>query len=440
MSLSSILSERPGTPDATPQPATILRELAAILESAPFRNSRQCQRLLRYIVEQSLDGHTAALRERVIGMAVFDRRADYDPGQDPVVRIRAADVRKRLAQYYQSAADLAVQIDVPPGSYRASFRIHASAELSLVGQPLPSMQPPVPHAIDGPAATAMLTSPPAPRPLRRLVLTAGVATLVVALAVVAAVWQRSGRPGPALWFDQFWAPFLRAPQPVLVCLGTNAVYHLSDSYMAAYRGEHHIADNGAELFADLPPQSQVRAADLLPVPGTFVGFADVAAATNVVTLLVQHQKPFAQRLSSDLSFPDLRNVPSVLVGGFNNRWTLEMTGDLPFRFANGHSVIDTQTGHVWSQVLDHASTAVDDYALISRLTDAKTGAPLLVIAGIGTSGTQAAGEFVSSRAALARLAHGAPQGWAQRNMQVLLHVRVVEYAPSKPEVVAERFW
>jgi hypothetical protein len=72
--------------------------------------------------------------------------------------------------------------------------------------------------------------------------------------------------------------------------------------------------------------------------------------------------------------------------------------------------------------------------------ESKTGAPLLVIAGIGSSGTQAAGEFVSSRTALAGLARGAPPGWAEHNMQILLHVHVVEYAPSKVEVVAERFW
>lgn len=417
-------------------PAAVLHELEAILESPPFRTSRQCQRLLRYIVQQTLDGHTDALRERVIGMEVFERRADYDPGQDPVVRIRAADVRKRLAQYYQ-AVDPAVPsllIDVPPGSYRAAFRVHAALAPAEPSPALAALPVDTPAVVDMPSATV------APRVARRRFGRIAVVLLLAVLAVGVPLGLRLSRPVPPTGFDQFWAPFLHAPQPVLLVLGTNAVYHFSDSYMAAYRREHHIADNGAELFPDLPPQSEVPAAALLPIPDTFVGFADVAAAANVVALLAQHHRSFAQRVSGDISFPDLRNTPSVLVGGFNNRWTLEMTADLRFRLLNGHSIVDTQNGHVWPQVLDRHGHAVDDYALISRLTDAKTGAPLLTIAGIGTAGTQAAGEFVSSRTALARLARSGPQGWAQRGVQILLHVHVVEYAPSKTEVVAEHFW
>src|SRR5437899_7504466 len=76
--------------------------LEDILRSAPFRTSRQCRDLLRYIVEHSLSGLDDSLRERVIGIEVFGRARDYDTAVDPVVRLRAADIRKRLAQYYQA--------------------------------------------------------------------------------------------------------------------------------------------------------------------------------------------------------------------------------------------------------------------------------------------------------------------------------------------------
>src|SRR5271157_2416875 len=75
--------------------------LEDILRSAPFRTSRQCQDLVRYIVEHSLGASDDSLRERIIGIEVFGRAPDYDTAEDPVVRLRAADVRKRLAQYYQ---------------------------------------------------------------------------------------------------------------------------------------------------------------------------------------------------------------------------------------------------------------------------------------------------------------------------------------------------
>src|ERR1700719_3888865 len=94
-----------------------------ILQSPPFRTSRQCQDLFRYVVEHSLNGYDDSLRERVIGVEVFGRAPDYDTAEDPVVRLRAADVRKRLAQYYQTQKNSTQQwkIEVPTGSYKAQF-------------------------------------------------------------------------------------------------------------------------------------------------------------------------------------------------------------------------------------------------------------------------------------------------------------------------------
>ena len=91
--------------------------------SVPFRTSRQCQDLLRYIVLHSLSGEEESLRERIIGVEVFGRRPDYDQSADPVVRIRAADVRKRIALYYEAAdaTPRLIKIGIPSGSYKAFF-------------------------------------------------------------------------------------------------------------------------------------------------------------------------------------------------------------------------------------------------------------------------------------------------------------------------------
>ncbi len=105
---------------ARPQVGELLDD---ILRSTPFRTSRQCQDMFRYIVKQSLAGSDDSLRERVIGIEVFGRAPDYDTAEDPVVRLRAADVRKRLAQYYQAQKNSTEQwkIEIPTGSYKAQF-------------------------------------------------------------------------------------------------------------------------------------------------------------------------------------------------------------------------------------------------------------------------------------------------------------------------------
>jgi hypothetical protein len=113
--------------------------LDLILESQPFRTSKQCQNLLRYIVEHSLLGDENGLRERILGMEVFGRAADYDTSDDPVVRMRAGDVRKRLAQFYQSGNNnsSAIHIDLKPEYYRATFVIKVRKK-----KPWPSRQLP----------------------------------------------------------------------------------------------------------------------------------------------------------------------------------------------------------------------------------------------------------------------------------------------------------
>jgi hypothetical protein len=79
--------------------ASLVRaQLERILASTPFRNSKRYPALLRYVVEQELKGEAANLKERTIGMEVFGRDSSYDPGADPVVRVSAGEVRKRLAQ------------------------------------------------------------------------------------------------------------------------------------------------------------------------------------------------------------------------------------------------------------------------------------------------------------------------------------------------------
>jgi hypothetical protein len=82
-------------------PAAVRAHLERILLSALFRNSKQYPALLRYVVEQELNGASSELKERTIAIDVFGREPTYDPGADPVVRISAGEVRKRLAQYYQ---------------------------------------------------------------------------------------------------------------------------------------------------------------------------------------------------------------------------------------------------------------------------------------------------------------------------------------------------
>ncbi len=102
-------------------PELVMRQLEGILSSEAFKNSSRLSRFLRYVVEHSLEGQTS-LRERQIGLDVFDRDRDYDPRADPVVRVEARQLRFKLADYYGTAGLTdEILISLPKGGYAAHF-------------------------------------------------------------------------------------------------------------------------------------------------------------------------------------------------------------------------------------------------------------------------------------------------------------------------------
>ena len=106
----------------TPTAAEVRSELARILADAAFSGSKRFQRFLSFLVEESLAGREDSLKAYTIAVEVFARKSDFDPQRDPIVRVEAARLRRRLDSYYvanQHAA--AVHISLPKGGYRPEF-------------------------------------------------------------------------------------------------------------------------------------------------------------------------------------------------------------------------------------------------------------------------------------------------------------------------------
>jgi len=99
----------------------VRHHLKELTESHAFAGSKRSQDFLQLIVEHALEGEVDSLRERMIGAEMFGRPIDYDTGSDSVVRVKATEVRKKLAQYYlEREGTPPVRIELPSGS--AHFR------------------------------------------------------------------------------------------------------------------------------------------------------------------------------------------------------------------------------------------------------------------------------------------------------------------------------
>src|ERR1700730_10453271 len=105
-------------------PEAVREALTRVLASTEFRTSKRSQEFLRYVVEHTLNGQSDLLKERTIGIEVFGRSTDYEPGEDATVRVKAGEVRKRLGLYYaEQGAHDPVRIELHSGTYIPEFRL-----------------------------------------------------------------------------------------------------------------------------------------------------------------------------------------------------------------------------------------------------------------------------------------------------------------------------
>jgi len=111
----------PGPAQSEAQAA--LEQLERLLANSHIHKSKRCHALLKHIVEKAASGSVDCLKERTLGRDVFHREPDYDTNQDSIVRTTAAEIRKRLAQYYlEPGHEREMRIALPAGSYVPEFR------------------------------------------------------------------------------------------------------------------------------------------------------------------------------------------------------------------------------------------------------------------------------------------------------------------------------
>jgi hypothetical protein len=422
--------------------AEVQATLAEIFQSPPFHASKQLQEFLKYIVDQTLSGHLEMLKERIIGANVFGRRPDYDTNDDPIVRARAAEVRKRLAQYYLTLRDASVvRIDIPSGSYRPTFERIEDRGVSTAPTPKTPLQPSA-TGIEAPAKTlepplvSRAEEPDFQRSRNSHWFLALALTALIAIGVGLHFFISPEERA----FNKFWSPLLETPNPVLIYVGSNVVYQLSSGYVDGYHREHPMSpaeERGLETDVVLSPGSKLNAEDIVPRKDTFVTIGDVAAATKFVSLLVHRDKQFDIRYGSDLVFGDLRQSPAVLIGAHNNLWTVAMTDNLRFVFDSQQSIQDrVDPNRHWSAT----GGFTEDYAIVSRILNSKTGSTVVTAAGVGQAGTRAAAEFITNPHSVAMMVKSLPKDWEKKNMQIVLHTTVINQIPSNPDIVATHCW
>ncbi len=396
----------------------VFAQLARVLGSPQFRSSKRCSLFLRHVVEQAVENRLDCLKERTLGIAVFDRDPLYDTNQDPIVRSTAGEVRKRLAQYYLDPAHVdELRFGVPTGSYMPEVRLPAErAKPVLLAVPLP---------------------PRVPR--RRQWWIAAVACALVVVA--ASGFEKFNQSG----LDRFWAPLLEGHGPLLVCLGQPRAYTpfaaTGDTLVDGF-------ENPGEAREPAPDFAAIPLPEVVPGWNWYTGVGNAQALGRISGLLALKGKRLLVRGGNSFSLTDLRGKPAVLLGASSNRWTPDLTAHLRFYFENDPKtglgrVHDRQNpGKVdWKVVEPPGNRKLQsDFAIISRFRDATTEQMVLVVAGITQLGTQAAGEFLTTPEYFAEAVKRAPRGWNRENVQIVITAKVMENTVGPPQVMDVHVW
>jgi hypothetical protein len=425
----------------------VLRELESILSSPFFRTSNRSKQFLAYVVQHTLEGNHEPLKERTIGAKLFQRPAGYSTGEDPVVRVQAGEVRRRLEQYHHAGLNQSpVRIELPVGSYAPEFRWVPVALQHT--EPTRAEPPPSEPAQVEATPTAMLSVVEAKqlaKPRSRMVWIVPILCLALILVGLASVLHRSSARGSAM--NQFWSPVLSTSEPVLICLAKPAVYLPSAALLQKYSKVPGAFTTELQRLTQPPPlhpQDKLVWGDMVQYDDYGVAAGDVYAAVRLSALLGRMGKESQVRIGSQYSFADLRNSPAVVVGAFNNRWTMQMTSNLHFAFVEeaGETMIREQgpAGRAWHAKFGPHGEVLEDFGIVTRLLNSKTGQFVVSTAGTLASGTQAAGEFVSSSEYLEEALRTSASDWAKKNLQFVIQTTVTDSVPGPPQVVAIYTW
>jgi hypothetical protein len=415
---------------SAPKPEEILTQMRVVLSSPAFQGSKRCQQFLEFVCDRSLAGDAGSLKERAIATEVFGRHPDSALGEDTIVRVGAREVRKRLAQYYVTpeGGAAAVVIDLPSGSYAPDF--HYSA--AIVGH----------HAVVAGVPEPVVAEKATKRNLQWLI--PGLAALALAVLGVVALTRWNTDPKAAA-FQAFWAPVYQGSDPLLIGMGHPIVYKPSKRIAVLNAERLPPPAVPGQRKIDLPA-NQLTGADFVSVMNQYVGFGDMVAANEVTQMLARRGRPVRILMASSIPFADLRHSKTYLIGSMSNHWTMELGQNWRYQFVWGKDHIaaikDMQagSGKSWTIAAEDDESTPEDYSLIARIRHSPTGGVLIVSAGIKQFGTEAAGRLLADPAELGTILNKLPKGWEEKNLEIVLHNKVIGNTPAQPEVVAAHVW
>jgi hypothetical protein len=453
--------EHTNLPDISPDEAC--QALARILSSKYFVHAPKKQKFLHLICDFYLKGRAAELNEYLIGRDVFDRDKHYQPATDPIVRVGAHDVRKKLELYYQhEGISDDIRLEIPVGSYEPIFirRRLPLLPLKPAARVVRAVQAAGLTTPDEDTSGLITQTSRAPLWKRPTTLAIGIAAVLL-VAFLALLYSNLNPRRQVLAstsktvdaaYGPVWQRFLKSDQPTLLVLSNPRVFRFlnaGDCDAVAKRSVALTPEQAASLrggtkdnFLAGPSSSNALVAASID---TYTGLGEAVGVHYVTDLLVTAHANVQLKRSRTISAEDLRHHNVILFGSV---WANEWSGKLQFQedfVFTDRATIENRNAlageeKVYRSRFDERTGLLsEDYALITVKPNISEGNAIMVLAGLRSAGTEAAAEFVTSKSHLAELNQRLQQAGGQneppRYYQALLKVGVENGIPTTISVL-----
>ena len=431
-------------------PDEVRSALDRIFASKHFAHAPMKRKFLRHVCDFYLNGRANELNEYLIGREVFERDDTYNPAADPIVRVGAHDLRKKLELYYASeGSGDEVRLEIPVGSYEPVFV--RSAETP----------PERPVALTQKSET-LATSLPNRRDKRLVIALGAVIGSFVLVVTLMGLWnwrlQRQIddvnllRDGSS--YGSVWEPFLKADDQTLLVISNPAVYRFSNSIDPDILIKRSVGLNSeqasdlGDALRDRFVMKQNRVPRLVLSPDDYTGMGEAIGLYRITDLFRSTGKGLLLKQSRTASAEDLKNHNVILLGSV---WANEWSGKLPLReefVYTGNATIELadpiedEPREYRPEFDPRTGDLMVDYALVTVKPNISFEDTVMVLAGIHSEGTEAATEYVTSKNYLndlnLRLRQAGNDSGPLKYYQALLKVGVENGIPTTISFVTLR--
>ena len=389
--------------------AAVHTELGTILKSSYFSGSKRCQDFLEFTVQQALDGNYEYLTERFLGAELFGRPINYETGTDSIVRVRANDVRRRLAQYYSEGHGGAqVIIELASGNYVPEFHWREPKAAGAAPEVALHESPAMPSGASHQESIATLPAAASgddARPHRWRIFV-GMISIALVLGSCAGWWLRERTLDRSLYplkyepsLNSLWSAFVNAPQHETdVVLSDVSFQLLEDIEKRTFTLSDYL---NRSYLSQVTTQSS--GSDIQPVL-TLIASKNFGNSSEF--RLAQRMTAF-DRIGNGMHIYNARDYSSALAGQdnviligsqYSNPWQQLFQARLNFK-ANPPDVGPGSVINISPKAGENAiysPTYSLGYCVVAYLPNPDRGTKVLLIEGTSSEATEAGGDFLLS--------------------------------------------